>query len=216
LDETTRRQFLWGSLGTLASCERAMTHRSAPELVRTGIWRWVNGNGLERFELLRNTKGWTIRGTIIVLGERGPTEAAYTIICDAGWRTERADISLRDDSGTRVLRVAADNGRWFENGEERKHLAGCIDIDLGWSPSTNTVAIRRLNLLVKTRSGPLTMAWVRFPDLTTQPLTQEYERIGERRYRYTSRGGAFSAAIDVDDQALVVDYEGFWKRAVLG
>jgi len=166
---------------------------SPPKTVRTAVWRWLKRTGLERCELVRDTAGWTMRGTIVTLGERGPAEASYTISCDPEWRTERADISLRDDSGARAL--------------------GLVDIDLGWSPSTNTIAIRRLNLRVGARSGPLTMAWVRFPDLRVGPLAQEYERLEERRYRYTSRGGAFSAVIEVDDDGLVVEYEGFWQRA---
>jgi hypothetical protein len=186
---------------------------SPPKTVRTAVWRWLKRTGLERCELVRDTAGWTMRGTIVTLGERGPAEASYTISCDPEWRTERADISLRDDSGARALGLVATSGRWFENGQENKSVAGCVDIDLGWSPSTNTIAIRRLNLRVGARSGPLTMAWVRFPDLRVGPLAQEYERLEERRYRYTSRGGAFSAVIEVDDDGLVVEYEGFWQRA---
>ena len=34
-------------------------------------------------------------------------------------------------------------------------------------------------------------AWVRFPDLTLQPLPQEYIRLADRQYRYSSRSGAF-------------------------
>jgi len=185
---------------------------SPPETVRTALWRWLKGTGLERCELVRDTAGWAIRGTIITLGERGPAEAIYTVFCDPEWRTERADISLRDNSGARALRLVAKNGRWFENGEEKKSVAGCVDIDLGWSPSTNTIAIRRLNLRVGARSDPLTMAWVRFPDLTVQPLGQDYERLEERRYRYRSRGGGFSAVLEVDDEGLVVEYEGLWQR----
>jgi len=185
---------------------------ASSRFVNSGLWKWVKGTGLERFELLRQTNGWTIRGTIVALGEQGAAEAAYTISCNAAWRTQSADISLRDTSGEHSLHLNVDEGRWFENGKEKKHLADCLDIDLGWSPSTNTIAIRRLNLPIGGRSGPLTMAWVRFPELTIETLAQEYQHISERRYRYTSRGGGFSTMIDVDDQGLVVDYEGVWKR----
>lgn len=43
-------------------------------------------------------------------------------------------------------------------------------------------------------------------------LLQEYERLAERRYRYTSAGGAFTVALEVDDEGLVLDYEGVWER----
>jgi hypothetical protein len=188
------------------------TMNAASQIVRSGLWEWLTGPGLERFELVREENGWKARGTIVALGERGPAEAVYSWSCDEAWRTRQADISLRDESCERSLHVIAKNGRWFENGHEKKQLAGCVDIDLGWSPSTNTIAIRRLNLPIGARSAPLTMAWVRFPQLTLEPLAQEYERLSERRYIYTSRDGDFRAALDVDEDGLVVEYEGYWRR----
>ena len=184
----------------------------ASRTIRSGMWQWLTGPGLERFELVREEGGWKVRGTIVALGESGPAEAVYSWSSDEAWQTHRAQISLRDESGERSLHVIAKNGSWFENGHEKKQFAGCVDIDLGWSPSTNTIAIRRLNLLVGARSGPLTMAWVRFPLLTLEILPQEYERVSDRRYIYTSRGGGFRAALDVDKDGLVVEYKGYWRR----
>src|SRR5438128_7794163 len=190
LDSHSRRRFLLTAFGAMV-CPLAATSRnpaSSSGLVASGMWRWLKGTGLERFDLLREPNGWTLRGTILALGEQGPAESTYSLFCDAAWHTQHAYIWIRDRSGDRQSRIVVDNGRWFENGQEKKDLAGCIDIDLGWSPSTNTIAIRRLNLPVGARSGPLTMAWVRFPELTIQLLTQDYQHISERRYRYTRRG----------------------------
>jgi hypothetical protein len=93
---------------------------------------------------------------------------------------------------------------------------GALDIDLGWSPSTNTLPIRRLGLEIGQTSGEFIAAWVRFPDLTLQPLPQEYVRLADRQYRYSSRSGAFVANLLVDDDDLVLDYEGFWQRVEAG
>jgi hypothetical protein len=71
-----------------------------------------------------------------------------------------------------------------------------------------------LNLAVGERSGLVKAAWVRFPDLTLQPLPQEYERISEWRYQYSSAGGEFVAEIAVDEDGLALNYEGFWQRVV--
>jgi hypothetical protein len=191
-----------------------MTLTPVPDLIEAGIWRRANGAGLERFELLRTTNDWVLRGTIITLAEHKPTEARYEVLCDDSWHTRRADISLRDGTGERSLRITAAGGKWHENGKENETISGCVDIDLEWSPSTNTIPIRRLRLAVGRRSGVVTAAWVRFPDLTLQPLRQEYERTSERRFRYRSGGGVFVAEIAVDGEGLVLDYEGFWQRVV--
>ena len=167
---------------------------------------------MERFELLRAADEWLLRGTLLTLAEGGPAEARYEVFCDSSWHTRRASVSLRDGAGERVLRIAAENGRWYENDRANETLKGCIDIDLGWSPSTNTIPIRRLRLAVGEKSGVLTAAWVRFPDLTLEPLPQEYQRISEQHYQYTSREGAFTAGIEVDEDGLVLDYQGYWQR----
>ena len=90
-------------------------------------------------------------------------------------------------------------------------LAECIDADLGISPSTNTLPIRRLNLAVG-ESRELTAAWVRFPELTVEPLAQRYTRLAERRYRYESTVSGFTAELEVDDLGLVISYENIWQR----
>ena len=169
--------------------------------------------GLERFEFSHIGDEWLFRGTILTFGDGDPAEARYEIACDRSFRTKRASISIVDSSGERRLKIETQNGRWYENGREKQAVNGAIDIDLGWSPSTNTLPIKRLKLEIGQSSGEFVAAWVRFPELTLHPLPQEYLRVAERQYRYCSRGGAFTANLTVDDDDLVVDYEGFWLRA---
>jgi len=184
-------------------------------IIQTGLWRWVKTTGLEHFELVRIPREWMLRGTILVSGESGPAEARYEVVCDDAWNTKRAQVSLRDGTVERVLRVTVEDGKWYLNGHVNDSVTECTDIDLEWSPSTNTLPIRRLHLAVGERSGPVLAAWVRFPSLTLQPLLQEYERISDRVYRYKSRGGEFVAEIAVDEEGLVVTYDGLWQRAVV-
>ena len=160
------------------------------------------------------TSDWILRGTIITVAECGPTEARYEVVCDQAWRTKSADIYVRTGTDERSLRIALADGKWHENGKENETIRECVDIDLEWSPSTNTIPVRRLRLAIGQRSGVITAAWVRFPYLTLQPLRQEYERTSERSFRYTSGEGAFAADVAVDGEGLVLDYEGFWQRAV--
>ncbi|HEY7215099.1 MAG TPA: putative glycolipid-binding domain-containing protein [Thermoanaerobaculia bacterium] len=176
------------------------------------LWQRVQGTGLERFELNRITDGWALRGTILALDEHGPAQADYEIFCDTGWRTRRVNVRVREGGEERSLRLAVEDGRWYADDTEQEAVRGCIDVDLSWSPSTNTLPIRRLGLQVGENSGPITAAWVRFPALTIEPLPQEYERLAERRFRYSSRRGAFTAELEVDDDDLVIDYEGIWRR----
>jgi uncharacterized protein len=186
---------------------------SNSQLICAGLWQWVQSPGLERFEFSRAGDEWIFRGTILTLAHDAPAEARYEIVCDRSFKTRHANISLLDSSGERALKIDARDGRWFENGRENQAVKGAVDIDLGWSPSTNTLPIKRLKLEIGQSTGEFVAAWVRFPELTLQPLPQEYLRLAERQYRYSSRGGAFVAKIIVDNEDLVMDYEGFWLRA---
>jgi uncharacterized protein len=181
--------------------------------VAGGLWRWLGRDGLERFALFQDPSGWRLAGTILV-HDGGPIEARYEVACDPQWRTREVRVQLEEAGGARSLRLTAADGRWVEDGREHESVRGCIDADLNWSPTTNTLPIRRLALAVGQSSGPVTAAWVRFPSLTPEPLVQEYTRLSERRYRYTSGEGTFTAEIEVDEHGLVVDYGDLWRRVV--
>jgi hypothetical protein len=60
-------------------------------------------------------------------------------------------------------------------------------------------------------SAAVSAAWVRFPDLNVEMLSQTYGRISTNRYQYQSSTG-FRTEIEVDDLGLVVNYPPAWER----
>jgi uncharacterized protein len=101
-------------------------------------------------------------------------------------------------------------GHWRRSGRELREIQGCEDIDLAVTPATNTLAVRRLNLQVGSGESVIA-AWVKFPELTVQPLSQRNTGIAKDTYRYESNTG-FSAEIVVDDLGLVNAYPNGWER----
>jgi hypothetical protein len=95
------------------------------------------------------------------------------------------------------------------DGQAVAELKGCVDVDLGVTPSTNTLPIHRLELEVGA-SAEIVAAWIRFPELDIIPAAQRYTRLADRQYLYESN--TFSAELDVDDLGLVVTYPGIWER----
>jgi hypothetical protein len=115
--------------------------------------------------------------------------------------------------GTRTIEILVErtaSGDWRLNGREVPEVAGCIDIDLNFSPSTNLLPIRRLRLAVG-QTAPIRAAWLRFPSFVLEPLDQCYTRIDPTTYRYESAGG-FVAPVTVDDTGLAIDYGDIWSR----
>jgi hypothetical protein len=99
---------------------------------------------------------------------------------------------------------------WTIDGVALPALEGCHDIDLGFSPSTNLLPIRRLALPIGGRS-PVRAAWIRFPELTAEVLEQRYTHLSSDRYLYESAGGAFRRELEVDAFGCVIDYPGLWR-----
>jgi hypothetical protein len=100
--------------------------------------------------------------------------------------------------------------RWQVNGVTKPIVDGCIDLDLNFSPSTNLLPIRRLNLQIG-RQAEVTAAWLRFPSFELEPLSQTYERLGEFKYRYSSNEGAFFAELTVNHAGFVTVYPELWE-----
>src|SRR5437867_11494398 len=179
---------------------------------RAVLWRRDEPTGTESFLLSSDEDGWHLEGIITAVLDRQPAHVRYRIVCDSAWRTLAAQVALDRAGVERELHMTVRvGGRWWVEGEEDARLRGCTDVDLEISPSTNTIPIRRLNLAVGQASA-VTAAWVRFPALTVEPLTQRYTRTGANRYRYASRD--FVTHIDVDDLGLVTKYEGGWSQEV--
>jgi len=176
------------------------------------LWRWSNGTGLEHCRLIGSRGGWKLQGTIVALSDGQPTRVMYKIRCDKQWRTEKAEVEVSLHSRRKKVTIKRKKNRWYVDEKEVRSVRGCLDIDLSWSPSTNTLPIRRLDLPVGGESGPIAAAWLRFPHLELEPLHQEYKRLSESRYLYSSRGGLFEANLEVDENGLVTDYEGRWER----
>jgi len=87
----------------------------------------------------------------------------------------------------RTLTLARDaKGGLTVDGTPVPALKGCSDVDLGCSPSTNTLPIRRLHLGIGA-AHTIQAAWVHFPDLTVQKAAQTYARLDELTYRLRER-----------------------------
>jgi hypothetical protein len=138
----------------------------------------------------------------------------YVIDCDAQWLTRSAVVTgWVGDRTIDVTVTRTASGQWRLNGKVCEDVAGCIDIDLNFSPSTNLLPIRRLDLEVGALAS-VRAAWLRFPGFALEPLDQTYTRLEEGRYRYESGGGRFVAEVTVDDAGLVIDYGKIWSREV--
>ena len=148
-----------------------------------------------------------LRGVALIEHDGAPCALDYEVVCDESWRTRSTVVTgLVGDEIVDVSILATAAGVWTMNGRDVDAVAGCIDVDLNFSPSTNTLPIRRLQLEVG-EEAEVRAAWLRFPSFELEPLVQRYRRLDEHAYHYES--GTFSADVAVNAAGLVTSYEGF-------
>jgi len=153
--------------------------------------------------------GLSLVGT--VLGAEGglPVRIEYRVLADGAGLTTAAHVRDLRGFGQRTIVLERDaKGNWRVDGSPVRALKGCTDVDLGCSPSTTTLPIRRLSLGTGA-SKTIQAAWVRFPELDVVKAAQTYTRLDEFTYRYAA--GDFQAELTVDDDGLVGSYAA-WQR----
>lgn len=175
------------------------------------LWRRLDLPGHDAATIEPIADGWGISGVAIVVESGRPCRVDYDVDCDMHWVTRHC--SLRGYVG--AMPVALDlfrsvSGNWTMNGVDAPSLQKCADIDLGFTPATNLLPIRRLQLDVGQRAA-VRAAWIRFPEFTAEVLDQVYTRQAGDRYLYESDGGAFRRELRVDAFGCVVEYPGLWR-----
>ena len=159
-----------------------------------------------------------MRGTAAGAVEGKPFALQYEVECDDGWLMRRAEVNLDMPGQKKTLVLTQDDGAWQIDGEAAPQLDGCVDLDLAFSPSTNTLPIRRMKL-EKGELGSTRAAWVLFPTLEVRPIDQQYRRIAPDRYRYRSGDakqdfkGGFRTVLTVGAGGLVLEFPGFWRAS---
>jgi hypothetical protein len=142
----------------------------------------------------------------------GPAAITYAIACDGDWNPRSARIDLKRGRSLRFLDLRiSERNDWEINGFPHREVQGSTDLDLSASPSTNTLAVRRLNLPVG-GTAEIRTGWIVFPDLEVRSVRQRYQRLSEQRYRYEGLHNGFVAEFDVDEVGMVTEYPGFWER----
>jgi hypothetical protein len=184
--------------------------------VKRIFWRRIDKPGTEIADLTEQGRRWRVSGAVQVVHGGAPWAVSYTIECGSDWKTGTVEVHLREGDNQKTLRLNADSGEWTVDGEPRSDLNGCLDVDLGFTPSTNLLPIRRLDLAIG-ESADVRAAWVRFPELTTSVLEQRYTRLRKAVYLYQSNNGKFRRELTVDDSGLVLEYPDFFHaEAVTG
>lgn len=176
-------------------------------------WRRLDGAGCEEASIEQTGGGWRLTGQLEAEEARVHAELRYVIDCDSKWRTRRAVVTgTASGDNVRFEFTADGEGEWRLNGAPLPLGHGALDIDLGFTPATNLLPIRRLDLEIGERATVRTV-WLRFPELRVDRLEQWYQREGARAFRYEAQLDAerFQARLRTDEFGRILLYENLWE-----
>ena len=148
--------------------------------------------------------------------EPAPYRLTYALDAGEGWVTRRLAVRLTDASGAErsVLLEHDLAGAWRVDGADAAALDGARDCDLGFSPLTNLMPLRRHGLHRRAGQVELLMAWVDVPSLAVVPYRQRYTHVAPGRVRYASIDlhEGFTAELEVDADGLIERYPQLARR----
>ena len=184
----------------------------SPESAPPVIWKRLDFPGHEICHLLAFDDAWKLKGVSVFLYHGDACRLDYEIECNGQWVTRSVRVTGLVGKRSINCDIRRDiDGKWYLNDQVSETVKDCVDIDLNFSPSTNLLPIRRLEL-AEGEPKRVHAAWLRFPSFSLEPLAQSYTRLGPKQYRYES--GVFKAAINVDESGMVVDYGKLWRREI--
>ena len=176
-------------------------------------WRRLDVPGREEARIEQTPGGWRLTGDLEADEAGVHMQLTYVIDCERDWRTRLANVTGAASGSPIRFEFSADGGgHWRLDGDPIPLVRGALDIDLGFTPATNLLPIRRLNLAVGGRADIRTV-WMRVPELRVDALEQSYWREADRVFRYAALvdGKPFQARLDTDAFGRVLLYEGLWE-----
>lgn len=169
-------------------------------------WRSLHAPGMEHLHLWQDAE--TIHCEGVVIGERDGARFgfSYRLVLSESWRPRLVEIHRAGPAPTLVMQSDG-NGRWTDgHGLPIDTISGCVDVDIGATPFTNSIIINRLGL-GKGDTADLQVGYVSALDFETEAVSQRYTCIEPMaRYRYEGGVRNVDTVLEVDGDGLVTRY----------
>ena len=174
------------------------------------IWRSDYLNSLEYAIIEKRKSEVKIDSSIIISSFKGTSyKIEYHLVLSSNWKFKYADIVVDNEGIQKRIDIIVDRHRnWSLNNQVIERLKWCFDIDLGFTPLTNTLPVNRLEITNRKQAN-ITVAWLEFPSFELRPFNQTYTKLNDNEYLYES-GTDFKATIKINKEGFVTKYQDYW------
>lgn len=183
----------------------------AMQTVATILWRRQDGPGHDACRLERNDVAWQLDGAAAFRHESGRiAQLHYRLRCDRHFHTQWATVRGWLGGTAIDLSIARTPKGWTVNDAAVPDLAHCADLDLGFTPATNLLPIRRMHLQPG-EEADAPAAWLDLSEDGLGLLEQRYACIDPTRYRYASPRFGYDAELSLSEDGFVLEYPQLWS-----
>jgi hypothetical protein len=190
---------------------RGETVETARRVIASILWRRLDTAGHDACRLEGDEGGWQLDGAAVFQHDGVPAHLAYQVRCDRAWRTREGRVQGWVGSRAVDVRIVhTDEGSWSLNDRVMPGLEACVDLDLGFTPATNLLSLRRL-ALAEGKGADVPVAWLDEAADTLELLPQHYERRTATTYWYESRTAGYSALLETTPAGFVSRYPSLWE-----
>lgn len=177
-------------------------------MTAVAFWRRLDTPGHDAALLTRRGDGWSLEGTAVFRHPAGPARVGYCVETDAAWRTLRGTVRgfVAANRIEHTIVRAADG--WYLDGAF-VGLAHLCDLDLGFTPATNVLQLRR----AAPRPGQsveLPVAWFDVAADTLVELPQCYAGRARATFWYTAPTVPYEGLLELAENGFVRSYPQLW------
>jgi hypothetical protein len=180
--------------------------------VASTLWHRLDLPGHDACRLDRHGDAWQLDGTALFREADGRiAQLHYRVRCDKHWHTQWGTVrGWRGGSAVDLSVARGAHGDWKLNDVPVPELAHCIDLDLGFTPATNLIQLRRLGLQAREKADA-PAAWLDLDEGGLSLLAQSYERRSDSTFWYEAGRFDYAALLHVTPEGFVRDYPRLWR-----
>jgi hypothetical protein len=179
-------------------------------IVTSALWRRLDTPGHEACHLQLSSTRWRLEGNAVFRYESGPASIVYSVDCSVSWETLSGQVQGRLGDRRIDYAIARRGRAWMVNDILIPGLEHLVDLDLGFTPATNLLPLRRVSIH-QGEAAQLPAAWFDIDAGTLTELPQTYERRDELAFWYEAPSLGYKGLLELAPNGFIRRYPGLWE-----